>query len=101
MNLQGSRVLVTGGAGLVGSHIVDELVGEGARVVVYDSLIRGKPEHLGPAEKRGDVQLIQGDLRDTAALRQAMAGADYVFHQAAAWLRQCQNEPRLSLDINI
>ena len=101
MNLQGSRVLVTGGAGLVGSHIVDELVAEGARVVVYDSLIRGKPEHLTPAGKRGDVHLIEGDLRDTARLRQAMEGADYVFHQAASWLRQCQNEPRLSLDINI
>jgi UDP-glucose 4-epimerase len=101
MNLRGARILVTGGAGLVGSHIVDELVREGARVVVYDSLIRGKADHLQWARSQGEVELVQGDLRDTAALRAAVRGADYVFHQAAAWLRQCQAEPRLSLEVNI
>lgn len=101
MNLSGSRILVTGGAGLVGSHIVDELVKDGAEVIVFDSLIRGKPEHLNWAQAHGEVQLIQGDIRDTAALKQAMQGVDYVFHQAAAWLRMCQENPRLSVDVNV
>jgi UDP-glucose 4-epimerase len=101
MDLSHSKILVTGGAGLVGSHIVDELVKEGARVVVYDSLIRGKPEHLEWARAHGEVELIQADLRDQAALRQALRGVDYVFHQAAAWLRMCQETPSLSLEVNI
>ena len=101
MNLSGSKVLVTGGAGLVGSHIVDELAREGAHVVVYDSLIRGKENHLVKARALGKVDLIQADLRDVDALRAAVKGSDYVFHQAASWLRQCQNEPRLSLDVNV
>ena len=99
MDLSKSRVLVTGGAGLVGSHIVDLLVGEGAHVVVYDSLVRGKAEHLERA--RGEIELIQADLRDRDALRAAVKGCDYVFHQAASWLRQCQSEPRLSLEVNV
>ncbi len=101
MNLAGSKILVTGGAGLVGSHIVDELVKEGASVTVYDSFIRGKKEHLEWAQSRGDIKVIQADLRDTETLSRSVQGMDYVFHEAAAWLRQCQNEPRLSLEVNV
>jgi UDP-glucose 4-epimerase len=100
-SLHGARILVTGGAGLVGSHIVDALVDEGAEVIVYDSLVRGKVEHLADAMQRGEVQLVQGDIRDRDLLMDVMQGIDYVFHQAAAWLRQCQAEPRLSVDVNI
>src|SRR6476661_1067192 len=101
MNLTNCKVLVTGGAGLVGSHIVDELVKEGARVIVYDSFIRGKIEHLEWARANGAVEIRQGDLRDRQAVLNAVEGVDYVFHQAAAWLRLCQEDPRLSLDVNI
>ena len=102
MNIAGAKILVTGGAGLVGSHIVDELIrAEAGDIIVYDSLVRGRPEHLEWARANGHVTLIQGDLRDTARLREAVKGCDYVFHQAAAWLRQCQREPRLSLEVNI
>ena len=101
MNLSESKVLVTGGAGLVGSHIVDELVKEGARVVVLDSFIRGKPEHLDWARAHGDVTAIDADLRDRESISDALKGVDFVFHQAAAWLRLCQEDPRLSLDVNI
>jgi len=101
VRLAESVILVTGGAGLVGSHIVDELVKEGARVIVYDSMVRGKVEHLEAACKRGQVEIVQADLRDQAALRRALRGTDYVFHQAAAWLRMCQETPRLSLEVNI
>jgi UDP-glucose 4-epimerase len=64
-------------------------------------LIRGKEDHLAWARAHGEVELVQADLRDTAALRDAVRGADYVFHQAAAWLRQCQSQPRLSLEVNV
>src|SRR5437016_1596063 len=101
MNLSDAKVLVTGGTGLIGSHIVDELVKEGARVIVYDSFIRGKMEHLDWACTHGDVQVVEADLRDTETLREALRDVDYVFHQAAAWLRLCQETPRLSLDVNI
>lgn len=93
--------MVTGGAGLVGSHIVDELIKEGAKVTVYDSFIRGKIEHLDWAREHGDVEVVEGDLRDREELRARVRGMDYVFHQAASWLRLCQNEPRLSLEVNI
>jgi UDP-glucose 4-epimerase len=100
--IAGSRILVTGGAGLVGSHIVDELVRAGAaEVIVYDSLVRGRPDHLAWARAHGRVELVKGDLRDGQTLKRAVEGCDYVFHQAAAWLRQCQREPRASLDVNI
>lgn len=101
MNLSDSKILVTGGAGLVGSHIVDELIKSGARVVVFDNFVRGRIEHLDWARASGDVNVIEGDLRDPAAIGQALEGVDYVFHQAAAWLRLCQENPRLSLDVNI
>lgn len=101
MDLSDSKILVTGGAGLVGSHIVDELVKEGAVVAVYDSLIRGRTEHLEWALAHGDVQIIEADLLDRDALRLAVQSVDYVFHQAAAWLRLCQENPRTSLDVNI
>lgn len=101
ITLSNARVLVTGGAGLVGSHIVDDLVREGARVVVYDNLVRGKGEHLEWAIAHGDVRVVEADLRDRVALAEAVRGSDYVFHQAAAWLRRCQDDPRLSLEINI
>src|SRR5262249_19571886 len=101
MDLSASRVLVIGGAGLVGSHIVDELVKEGVRVIVYDSFIRGKIVQLDWASDQGVVQIVEADIRDREALRRAMSGVNYVFHQSASWLRQCQNDPRLSLEVNI
>src|SRR5262249_17280417 len=101
VDLSASKVLVTGGAGLVGSHIVDELVKERAQVVVYDSFIRGKPEHLDWARAHGQVEMFDGDIRDREGFRRAVRGMEYVFHQAAAWLRACQNDPRLSLEVNV
>jgi UDP-glucose 4-epimerase len=86
---------------LVGSHIVDELVKGGAHVIVYDSFIRGRVEHLDFARQHGEVEVVEADLRDRPALQRSLAGVDYVFHEAASWLRQCQETPRLSLEVNI
>ncbi len=99
--LENSNILVTGGGGLVGSHIVDLLCKEDCNIMVYDSFIRGRTEHLNNAKKSGKIEIIQADLRDTNKLNQAVKKADYVVHQASAWLRQCQETPRLSLDVTI
>ena len=101
MNLEGKRVLITGGAGLIGSHIADQLVQEGAEVIAYDNLIRGKPQHLEWAGAHGKVELIQADITDAEALKKAMKGVDYCFHEAAAWLLACQDDPQISITINI
>ena len=99
--LKNTNVLVTGGAGLVGSHIVDLLCHENCNVFVYDSFVRGKEIHLDYAKKKGNIKIIKADLRDTEILDKAVEKVDYVIHQASAWLRQCQEEPRLSLDVTI
>jgi UDP-glucose 4-epimerase len=102
MNISGSRILVTGGAGLIGSHIVDELVKEDVgEIIVYDNLARGRSEHLDFAREKGKITLLEADMRDEKALEKAVEGCDFVFHQAASWLRQCQAEPQLSLDVTI
>jgi nucleoside-diphosphate-sugar epimerase len=77
----GKRVMVTGGAGFIGSHIVDELVCRGARVRVLDNFSTGKRENLAQAIEY--VELIEGDIRNLDTVRQAMDGVDYVLHQAA------------------
>ncbi|HEU0041013.1 MAG TPA: NAD-dependent epimerase/dehydratase family protein [Jiangellaceae bacterium] len=96
----GARALVTGGAGTVGSHVVDELVRAGAReVIVLDNLVRGRRENLRWALENGVVKLVEGDIRDRRVLRQVTAGCDLVFHQAAIRITQCAEEPRLALEV--
>ena len=100
MSLAGTSVLVTGGAGFVGSHIVDRLLIEGcARVVVVDDMVRGRPENLADARRSGRVELIEGDIRDRQLLAQLVAGSDLVFHQAALRITHCAAEPRLALEV--
>jgi UDP-glucose 4-epimerase len=77
------KVLVTGGAGFIGSHVVDELVKRGNQVVVYDNLSSGFREHLEAASATGLVTLVHGDILDTEALATAMEGAQTVYHLAA------------------
>jgi nucleoside-diphosphate-sugar epimerase len=93
--LSGARVVVTGGAGNVGSHIVDAAIAAGAReVVALDALVRGVPENLAPALKTGKARLVELDIRDREAVRANLDGADVVFHQAALRWTRCQKEPR-------
>ncbi len=98
--LEDSVVLVTGGAGLIGSHIADRLVTEGVREVrVLDNLVRGRLENLAHARAAGSVNLIEGDIRDRELVRKAMAGCDYVFHQAAIRITLCAERPRECIDV--
>jgi UDP-glucose 4-epimerase len=100
--IAGRRFLVTGGAGTIGSTIVDQLVAAGAaEVVVLDNLVRGRLENLEAARVAGNVTLVQGDIRDADLARSVMAGIDVVFHQAAIRITQCASEPRLAIDVLI
>ncbi|GAB4334440.1 MAG: NAD-dependent epimerase/dehydratase family protein [Dehalococcoidia bacterium] len=98
--LRGSRVLITGGAGLVGSHIADRLVYEDvAEVVVLDNFVRGRIENLERAKHRlPRLTVVEGDITHPATVREAMHGIDFVFHQAALRITQCAEMPRLAVD---
>jgi len=97
--LGGQRVLVTGGAGTIGSNLVDLLVDAGSDVVVLDNFVRGRMANLADALARGPVEVVDGDIRDRALLGKLMAGTDVVFHLAAIRITQCAEEPRLALEV--
>ncbi len=100
MNWPETRVLITGGVGLVGSHIADLLLARGAReVVVLDNFTRGRRDNLAEALASGRARLIDGDIRDRETVETAMAGVDIVFHQAALRITQCAQEPRLAVEV--
>jgi UDP-glucose 4-epimerase len=100
VSLAGSRVLVTGGAGTIGSTIVDQLVDRDvAEVVVLDNLVRGRRDNLSAALASGRVELVEGDIRDRALLARLLHGTDVVFHQAAIRITQCAEEPRTALEV--
>ncbi|HEV2250428.1 MAG TPA: NAD-dependent epimerase/dehydratase family protein [Candidatus Limnocylindria bacterium] len=93
--LAGAKVIVTGGAGTVGSHVVDAAIAAGAKeVIALDALVRGVPENLLPATATGRAVLREMDIRDRAGVHDAIAGADVVFHQAALRWTRCQEAPR-------
>lgn len=81
MSLYGQRIVVTGGAGFIGSHLVDALVQAGARVTVYDNFTSGFEANLAKVE--GDVEVVRGDILDAEALNRVVSGADAIAHQAA------------------
>jgi UDP-glucose 4-epimerase len=98
--MKDQRVLITGGAGLIGSHIADLLVAEEAReIVVVDNFVRGRRENLAAAIASGRVTIVEGDIRDIKLLREVMQGIDVLFHQAAIRITQCAEEPRLALEV--
>jgi len=97
------KVLVTGGAGLVGSHIVDQLVDHvddirADRIVVLDNFTRGNHSNLSRHFNQSYFSLIEGDIRDADLVRDAINGCDLVFHQAALRITQCAEEPRSAMD---
>ncbi|PVZ57067.1 NAD-dependent epimerase/dehydratase family protein [Arthrobacter sp. H-02-3] len=98
--LQGATVLVTGGAGTIGSTIVDHLLAAGAgRIDVLDNLVRGRRANLDDAMESGRVHLVEGDLRDRDLVHDLTRGTDIVLHQAAIRITQCAEEPRLALEV--
>lgn len=104
MDLKGSSILVIGGAGLIGSHVVEEVLKEDIReVIIYDNFCRGSLENLEEAlkDKRCRIFEIGGDIMQTDILNAAMKGMDAVVHLAALWLLQCYEYPRAAFDVNI
>jgi UDP-glucose 4-epimerase len=98
--IENSVCLVTGGAGTIGSTIVDQLLAAGAAEIrVLDNFVRGRRGNLSAAMPSGRVRIIEGDIRDVDIVRDATAGADLVFHQAAIRITQCAEEPRLALEV--
>ena len=98
--MKNQRILITGGAGLVGSFIADEAVRLGVKeVVVVDNFVRGKRENLAWAMANGTVTIIEGDILDRGLVRESMRGIDTLFHQAAIRITQCAEEPRLAVEV--
>jgi UDP-glucose 4-epimerase len=94
------RALITGGAGLIGSHIADALVDQNvSEVVVLDNFSRGRLENLTSAMARGNVTVLEGDICDRTLVRKAMKGIDVVFHQAALRITHCAEDPRLAIEV--
>lgn len=104
MDVRGKKLLVIGGAGLIGSHTVDELLKQDvAEIVVYDNFARGRQENLAEAMRDPRVRIFEigGDILHTDILDAAMQGVDGVFHFAALWLLQCHEFPRSAFNVNV
>jgi UDP-glucose 4-epimerase len=100
--IEGSRFLVTGGAGFIGSTIVDQLVAAGATEVrIIDNFVRGTWTNLAQAQKSGRVEIVEGDIGDVALVNRLTQGVDYVFHEAALRITRCAESPRDGVEVLI
>jgi UDP-glucose 4-epimerase len=98
--LIGTCCLVTGGAGFIGSTIVDQLLAAGASEIrVLDNFVRGSWRNLEHALAQGGVNVVDGDIRDASLVERATDGADYVFHQAALRITRCAEAPREAVEV--
>jgi UDP-glucose 4-epimerase len=103
-DIKGSKIIVIGGGGFIGSHVVDELTREDVKeIVIYDNFCRGTMDNLRIAlrDPRVKVYEVGGDICQTDILDSAMEEVDYVIHLAALWLLQCYEYPRAAFDVNI
>jgi UDP-glucose 4-epimerase len=104
MDLSGRKVLVVGGAGFIGSHIVDQLLNTDVReVVIYDNFFRGSRENIEQALRDPRVSVFPhgGDILHRDIMDKAMEGVDGVFHLAALWILQCHEYPEAAFDVNV
>lgn len=104
VDLKGKKIVVVGGAGLIGSNTVDELLQEDVKeVIIYDNFVRGTHSNIENAIKDPRVRVFEigGDICQSDILNEAFKGADGVFHFAALWLLQCHDFPRSAFDVNI
>jgi UDP-glucose 4-epimerase len=101
MNINGSRILVTGGAGLIGSSTIDLLLREHtpAKIVIFDNLVRGRLANVERALADKRVSFVEGDIADSAAIERATRGMDAVIHLAALRITACAAEPREALEV--
>ncbi len=101
MNIKGSRILVTGGCGLIGSTTIDQLLRdhEPEKIVIYDNLVRGSTNNVRQALKDPRVQLVEGDIRDVHRVHEVTKGMDAVIHMATLRITACAAEPREALEV--
>lgn len=98
--MKNKKILITGGAGFVGSHTADKLLEEQVKeIVIVDNFIRGRRANTDSALSNARVTLIKGDIKDRTLLNEIMKGINYVFDIAALRIRQCAAEPRLCKEI--
>ncbi len=98
MEIKDSRIIITGGAGFVGSFLVEQLIKEGAgKIVILDNFIRGSEANIREALDNGKVHLIKGDIRNLPLIIEAFSEIDYCFHLAALRITHCAAEPREAL----
>jgi UDP-glucose 4-epimerase len=95
------RVVVTGGAGFIGSHLSRKLVDMGYHVVILDNLFRGRFDYVEDLVKSGKASFVKGDIRDASLVRETVKGSQYVFHEAAVCINYSLVQPEESMDINI
>ena len=101
-DLTNSRILITGGAGFVGSHIADQLLRENVgEIILLDNFVRGSKGNISEALESGKTRLIEGDIRDEDLLDNLLKGIDYCFHMAALRITQCAENPREAKDVMI
>jgi len=102
MKLENSIVMVTGGAGHIGSHVVDEVLSYfPEKVIIYDNFAEGRESNIVHLAKDPAVEVVRRDIRDYADLTKVMKGVDYVFHTASILLLECRDHPDKALDVNI
>ncbi len=102
--INGSKILVIGGAGLIGSYIVEELLKEDIQeLIIYDNFTRGTRENIEPSllDPRCSIFSLGGDIRDSDILDIAMENVDYVVHTAALWLLHCYEFPQSAFEVNV
>ena len=96
------KICVTGGAGFIGSNLVDSLLEQGANVVVLDNFSTGKRENLTQCSGNPDFTLMEGDIRDFETCKKAVSGCDYVFHEAALGsVPRSVANPQASFEVNV
>src|SRR5437899_9085105 len=103
-DIRGKKILVIGGAGFIGSHVVDELLKEDVeQVIIYDNFARGVRSNLDDALTDSRVRIFEvgGDILHTDVLAAAVGESDQVIHLAALWLLQCYEYPRVAFDVNV
>jgi UDP-glucose 4-epimerase len=104
MELSGAKVVLIGGAGLIGSHTLDRLVCEDvAEIIVFDNFVRGSHENIASSVGDPRVRVFEagGDILQTDVLADALDGADGVFHFAALWLLHCHEYPQSAFEVNV
>ncbi len=100
MRVKGKKVLVTGGAGFIGSHVVDLLLEKGAKVRVVDDFSSGKRENLSLHEGNNSLEVIEGDIRNSELLETALSGVEWVYHMAVKCLRESLEDPFVVHEVN-